>query len=351
MTSQRVSRFPDIVDLAEAENDLSELKRRVERMSLALRAGGIGTYEYDPRTGHALWDDGMYDVWGLPQGVSVDYDVVFNSIVAEDQAAFAKDVENALDPSGSGRHDIRYRIHLPETGEVRWIHAEGDVTFENGEAVRLIGTVRDVTEEQNALERKTLMARELDHRVNNIIAVMSGIVSFTARMTDTPEDMAKNLRERLNAMAKAHALIRPVYMNYRPGEDGVGLRQLLELMLLPHVGQDLSRVSLNGAPIRLPPDTASALALVFFELSINAAKYGALSTDNGDLSVAFVCDEHRYVTLTWQERGGPALKGPPTKTGFGSILTERTLRGSLNGDIQSDWAPAGVTHQITFQKA
>jgi two-component sensor histidine kinase len=76
----------------------------------------------------------------------------------------------------------------------------------------------------------------------------------------------------------------------------------------------------------------TALALIFHEFAINAAKYGALSVPEGRIDIECVEDGGRF-RLDWKERGGPAIPRPSDVSGFGSLLIHTTVRHQLGGEI------------------
>src|SRR3546814_16087472 len=87
------------------------------------------------------------------------------------------------------------------------------------------------------------------------------------------------------------------------------------------------------------------MSLVLHELGTNAAKYGALSTEEGRIDLNWTIQDGT-LHLMWRESGGPAVK-PPSRRGFGTMLLERSLK-SDGGTVKGDYAPEGVTWKITL---
>ena len=81
--------------------------------------------------------------------------------------------------------------------------------------------------------------------------------------------------------------------------------------------------------------------MVLHELATNATKHGALSTNTGRVEVSWVIDK-ACLKLTWAERGGPVVHGPPAHEGFGNVLTRNSITGQLGGQIRYDWEPTGL---------
>jgi two-component sensor histidine kinase len=126
---------------------------------------------------------------------------------------------------------------------------------------------------------------------------------------------------------------------------GAELQDVADRALGPFLGATPGQIEMRGPPAWLQPGAALSVALIFHELATNAVKYGALSVEGGrvDLTWTLIGDD---LTLTWAERGGPAVS-PPTRKGFGTRLIERGLRGELNGSASMNYAPGGLTCVMT----
>src|SRR5215203_3901707 len=89
-----------------------------------------------------------------------------------------------------------------------------------------------------AAEQQALTMGELNHRVANLFAVVSGMVAMTARSASTPQEMAKALEGRLNALARANNLIYPGLIGAKDGQkEETTMDALLRAALLPYMGE------------------------------------------------------------------------------------------------------------------
>ncbi len=122
------------------------LRESEARLATAVKAGRLGVHEFHPKTGKIFWDDTVREIWGVPADETVTYETFAGGIHPEDLAPTQAAVDAALDPTGPGRYQAVYRVTNRRSGAVRWVRADGDVTFEDGVPVRLVGTAKDITE-------------------------------------------------------------------------------------------------------------------------------------------------------------------------------------------------------------
>jgi PAS domain S-box-containing protein len=206
---------------------------------------------------------------------------------------------------------------------------------------------RDITERKRAQEQEYLLIREMDHRIKNLFAVASSIISLSARDAETPQALKSRAIERLAALARVHSL---TLARHGRADAAVAapttLHALIKAILTPYEsGSDpAQRISLTGDDVPLSASAATAFALLVHEFATNAAKYGALSGADGAIAIVTRVDGERLL-LDWTEREGPAVAPPTTTEGFGSYLAQATVK-TLDGAIAYDWNPEGVTVRL-----
>jgi two-component sensor histidine kinase len=145
----------------------------------------------------------------------------------------------------------------------------------------------------------------------------------------------------LQALAQAHEHVRPYGPASGPETEPQKVHGLLRLLLAPYLSEGRERVQITGSDVPLGPESATALALCLHEQATNAVKYGALSVEGGKILVKCAQDQEEF-RLTWQEAGGPAVKGPPSRRGFGTVLAARSIENQLGGELAHSWEPAGL---------
>jgi PAS domain S-box-containing protein len=214
---------------------------------------------------------------------------------------------------------------------------------------RIIGAskiARDITERRRAQEQQNLLVREMSHRVKNLFAVASGLVTLSARSARTPADMAEAVRDRLGALARAHGLTRPglINGNGKPCQDTT-LHALVQTIFAPYVDPERSKdhgfFIITGPCLPISGSAVTSVALVLHELATNAAKYGALSSPGGYVHIDWSVKKDELM-LTWKEHGGPSIDGPAEHEGFGSSLVRRLVAGQFEGQLSYDWKPKGL---------
>ncbi|HRD28583.1 MAG TPA: sensor histidine kinase, partial [Caulobacter sp.] len=166
-------------------------------------------------------------------------------------------------------------------------------------------------------ERLQLVSQELSHRIQNIFAVVAGMVTLSVREHPAATAYAEDLLARVRALGSAHDLVRPHGPGGRQADCAMTFSALLDVLFLAYRAAGAERIVVSGADMRLEPAAATPVALLFHELATNSLKYGALSRADGGVSV-HATRRGEDVEIVWTETGGPPLQAPPRHSGFGS---------------------------------
>ena len=331
----------DIDNQKEIEEQLFESQQRV---AFAINAADIGTWDFDPQNGALKWDDRCYRLFGLTPGKPVSFDVFLAGIHPDDREATEKACLDAMQPGGSGAYDIEYRTIGLEDGIERWCSAKGKANFENGVAIRFIGTIRDISELKHAELQQQLLTRELEHRMKNTMAMVGAIASQTFRTATTKEEARTIFDARLHALNRAHDVLVQSSWTSAP------MQIVVEGALAAHRTGD-GRIRASGPAVDLTARQALSLALALHELATNAAKYGALSVPDGTIDVTWDCtvsEGTQVFRFEWREHDGPAVS-PPSRRGFGSRLIESTLSSDFGSSVRIEYLPEGVVCRFETQ--
>lgn len=326
--------------LADARRMAAERGRAVDlrRRRLAVEAAELGELEWDIVSDRLIVDDRMRDMTGLSwdeepgRGGATS----FSFVHPDDREALQSEVAAALQATGAYRAE--YRIVRPDNGETRWMMGAGALLRDDqGEARRVIGVVQDITERKWGEEQRDLLMAELDHRLKNVLAAVQSLAAQTVRRSDSTDDFLERFSGRLRVMAQAQEFLTAT----RRG--GAGLEAIMASEL---GGLGEGQAIWSGPDLFLTPRAANALSLALHELTTNAVKYGALSTEGGRILVDWRTRSDGGFVIDWIETGGPPVE-PPERSGFGSVLLERVTGRELGGSCKVTYGRDGVRVLIT----
>ena len=336
--------------LAHAFNDLMDdvderqraLQASEEQVRLALDAGHMGTWWYDHAKGVGGWSSQASRLLGLPAAEKTVTLQEWREFIHPDDARRVADKlrDAALN---DGQYEDEYRVRRPD-GTICWISSKGRIFFDSKKKpISFVGVFQDITERKEAEDQQRFFLDELNHRVKNTLATVQSIASQTLRSTSGSAQVKEAFEGRLMALSKTHDLL--TRKSWREAD----LHDIAEQELAPYRKSD-ERVLIDGPSVHLPARYAINLGLVLHELVTNAAKYGALSTPAGHLELRWAVAPHEdrssRLCIHWRETGGPPVE-PPTRQGFGSHLIRRSIEGELAGDLTIQFAPNGVTYDIS----
>lgn len=210
------------------EQVLAEEQTRLDaqRLRLAVKAGGVGIWEYDLVTGNLEWDDEAYRLYGVSrEGADPGFLRWRNTVLPEDLERTEASLKHCVE--AGVQLDTEFRIQRPSDGGIRQIRAMATtIKDDTGKPVRVIGTNWDVTEDRmreatlrNALQQQTQLtdqaqAGELAKR--EFLAAMSheirtplgGILGFADALLETKElpveaiEYAQTIREEGQALMR-----------------------------------------------------------------------------------------------------------------------------------------------------
>ena len=207
---------------------------------------------------------------------------------------------------------------------------------ERGVVVGVGVVAEDVTAQRRAEKARELLSRELSHRIKNLFTVISGIIALSARGDNALSAFARTVRGRIQALAQAHDLVRPVEWDRDATREPPTFQSLLRMLLAPYAPDSWrsERIVITGDDPKIGPGAATAIALALHEFATNAAKYGSLSSENGRLFVDCGLSEDK-LEIVWRERGGPPIAVEPKLSGFGRFWP--TAASSTTSAEPSPW--------------
>ena len=191
--------------------------------------------------------------------------------------------------------------------------------------------LRDITERKANEEALQLLAREVDHRAKNALAVVQALVSLT--QAATKEEFVIAVRGRVAALGRAHSLLA------QNKWEGADLAQIVtdETGAYVRPGQ----INIESPPILIGPKGVQPISMLIHELATNAVKYGALSAREGRVDIRLTILPSHELEICWVESGGPPVTCPET-TGFGSTLVNQVVTRQLGGWLDIGWHRRGL---------
>lgn len=210
-----------------------------------------------------------------------------------------------------------------DNGVVKFIRGRAVPVFgRDGDVRGTIGVFLDVTAVRDKEQQHLLELEEIKHRAKNTLAIVLSVANSTLKPELDP-GVYDAFEHRLQTISRTIDVFAHDYVNQ-------SMRQILRITLEHQVGKSIKQIRLTGSDVLVPMKSHTALGMAIHELATNACKYGALSTNNGEVTISWeVIDNGELVCIHWIERGGPPVVAP-TRCGFGSKLLNRIM-GSPSG--------------------
>jgi PAS domain S-box-containing protein len=337
------------VDTLMGELQRTAVKRRaaedlVRQSESTFRAmfevSSVGKIEVDPESGRFLRANAaMCKFVGYTEEELLARTVF--DITHPDDRDHAYELLRRMIAGESAVSDLEKRC-IRKDGNTVWARVTANVVRdESGRPLRNIAVILDITEHKEREEREHLLMREVNHRAKNMLSVVDAIAHQTAARN--PEDFIERFSERVQALSANQDLL------IRNAWHGVETEDLVRAQLAHFADLIGSRIALRGSKLRLKPASAQAIGLALHELATNAGKYGALSTDRGRVDVRWRTNGDTF-TISWTEREGPPVS-TPKRRGFGTIVMDAMAARSVDGTVELDYAPSGVTWRLTCPAA
>jgi PAS domain S-box-containing protein len=315
----------------------AERRQSEARLQEALAIGKATAFEWDRRSGLSQRSKNAAQILGFDPQQTFTTAHFFARVHPDDRACFKAVIDGVSADSPS--YSITFRFIRPDGREV-WLEETARAEFDSsGSFVLLKGLTRDIIRRKQAEERQNLLIAELDHRVKNVLARVSVVATQTRWGSRTIDEFVKALDGRIQSMAAAHSLLS------QSRWQGVGLTDLIRRQLAPYTTD--ANTTISGPDVMLTSVQTQAVAMVIHELVTNAAKYGALSSGDGRVSVSWSrgADVAAILTITWREFGGPPITAL-VRCGYGSSLIRDLIPHELGGTVDLKFPSDGACCKI-----
>ncbi|MDP4004109.1 PAS domain-containing protein [Methylobacterium sp. NEAU K] len=314
-----------------------------ERYRLSARATTDLIWDWDRDTGRIHWDDELCTLYGYrPDEIEASTVWWYEHIHPEDRERVRRSVLAAVE-SAQMRWSAEYRFRRADGTYATILNRAIIVRTPDGSANRVTGVMLDATQRAEADAHREMLSQELSHRLKNTLAMVQAIASQTLRGAADIESARDALIQRLLALGKAHDIL------LAGNAEQAGMEAVIRGALALHDNARAGRLRIEGPALDIGPKAALALALMVHELATNAAKYGALTAEMGNVTVTWrieAAEDEPQVRLTWSESGGPPVLRP-TRKGFGTRLIERVLAGTVAGEVALDYRQTGLHCELT----
>lgn len=317
-----------------------QLERNEQRLRLALEAGRMAIWEYIGATDTIQATPELKKLLGFSPDAEVTTEDIRSRYAPGERERLQQILQDII---SGGEETAEAEIRCEWDGEVRWLQVRGEIVLSEDAPPSVFGVAFDITERKQREETLQLLAAELDHRIKNTMAMVQSVARQTLRNAVSVDMAAEALDSRLCAMSQAHDLLT------QERWAGADLRELAKQTATVHGGR---QIRLDGGAVKLPPRLALSITLALHELATNAAKYGALSCEDGQVELGWSvepgAEDGSRLTIRWQETGGPVVEAP-TRRGFGMRLIEGNLAAEPGGEVTLDFRPEGVVCTMTVQ--
>ena len=306
----------------------------------ALTAGAVTAFEWDVLTGALRRSNNAAQILGFDPKEPFTATQFLERVHPDDRERFKAHLR-AVRPDKSS-HALTFRFIRLDGQEV-WLEETSRAEFDaTGRFVLLKGLTRDITERKRAEERQDMLIAEFDHRVKNILARVAVVAMYTRQGSRSMDEFIQTLDGRIQSMATAHSLLSQSRWN------GAGLSELVRHQLAPYATE--ANMTVSGPGVMLTAAATQAVAMVLHELVTNAAKYGALSSPNGRVSVHWdplSGGDTATLAIAWRETGGPRI-APSVQLGYGTSLIRDLIPHELGGTVDLVMGPDGVRCTIVI---
>lgn len=288
---------------------------------------------------HDYYNARWYEFTGMPEG-STDGEEWNGVFHPDDQERARQQWGHSL--ATGDLYEIEYRLRH-HSGQYRWTLGRAlPIRDGDGTIMRWFGTCTDIHESKMVAVEREIVAQELSHRIKNIFAVLTGLVSLSGRHYPELAPVVGELRSRIAALGRAHDFVRPHSHVSRAARVDTTMHALVTELLSPY-GTDAHRLIFRGDDVALDDRAATPLALLFHELATNAAKYGALATNGGSITLeTWIDPAAETYHMVWTETGGPLLGDRAMPSGFGTKLMALSVNAQMGGTLSPSFAPDGL---------
>lgn len=263
----------------------------------------------------------------------------------------------ALFGEKDGNHILGLKRDVLSSGkqakaEISIPSAEGIKIYEikmertDGASHGILSVIFEVTESRHREKVLKSLLRELSHRSKNLLAIIQGIATQTARNTLSLDNFLIKFRGRLQSLSNSQDLITD--SSWR----GAYLFELAQKQFAPYWPDASIPVPIHGINAHLTPNAAVHLGLALHELIVNSATHGAIAA--GTTSITLDCQAVEWegkqaVEIVWSETiVTPGAANDFEDNSFSKTVLERVVPTSMNGRAKLGVSPEHLDYRLTI---
>lgn len=237
---------------------------------------------------------------------------------------------------------IGYEVNdlFPPLGRRAMLVSARRLVHPDNNSTNILVVFEDVTERRRVDAERDILLAETRHRMKNLLGILRALATQTAVEGRSGEEYRDAFLGRFQAVLEAENLL---LAGIADADLDVLVRRSLAAAVPGRIRVD------PGPPVPLTTAQVLPVSMIMHELLTNALKYGALSSPEGMVHVAWrVASEAGRTAfhLDWREENGPPV-GPPARSGFGTRLIEFAAGQSLGGTAELTFEPAGLRARVT----
>lgn len=207
-----------------------------------------------------------------------------------------------------------------------------------GEVTHVLLRVSDITEQVKTREMKDAIAGEMQHRIGNLLAMVTIIARQTVRGQTSFDQFLPDFELRIQSLVKTHTLLT------KGNWDGMTMDRLIHQQLDIYADKLNDTIFVKGPDMHVNAAEAQSISMALHELATNAAKYGALAREGGRLTISWARLGGSF-EFEWKEAGLVGVT-EPTKSGFGTMILMRILPSQLNGEATREFTEEGYCYRL-----
>lgn len=292
------------------EAEIIDRKQAEERLTLALEAADMSTWDWDILTNHITRAGKHEKLFGLTPGTFGEtYEAALSYVHPEDRQLLAQAVVHSI--RERVRYDQEFRIVWPD-GSIRWLAGKGQVFCdETGSAMRMVGISVDITDRKQAAEQitaslkeKEVLLQEIHHRVKNNMQVICSLLNLSGAVEESKTlELLQKAQNRVASMALVHEQLYQSKDLARIDFAEYIQNLVCNLFSSYDVGSDQVALKINVDNVLVGINAAIPCGLIINELVSNSLKYAFPSKEKGEVCIDLYLENNNYFALIVSDDG------------------------------------------------